>query len=445
MTHRIRILTLLGALLALLLTAGPSAAQGDPRSEILQRVNQLRLDSGLPAWRVNAQLAAAAQEQANWMAATNLYLHSHGGSTPYTRAVSAGYRGYVSEIIVGGYELTPAGGVTWWLNSAVHYGIMVSGRYVEAGSGYAVAGNQAYYVIVVGTPDANVNERQARAETVPEPIRVVPIVLAAPRADGSVVHVVQEGQTPWAIAARYEVDLAELLWMNGLADDDFVRVGDEIMVRPPEGWVPPPTPTPPTTHIVKKGQTLWTIAALYRLRLDDLLWLNGLSADALIRPGDELTVRFAPGQVRPPTPSPTPVLKHTVRSGQTLWTVAALHGLSLEQLLAYNGLTGNPIIRPGDELWVVPPVTPTPVPTAVPVSAAAVVSDSAESTPTPTPIVVALALPSPTAPPTPAVTAAAAEAPPAHARAAAPDGQGWLLLALSALFLTGAGVLLLRR
>ncbi|MCA9932768.1 MAG: LysM peptidoglycan-binding domain-containing protein [Ardenticatenaceae bacterium] len=338
----------------------PSVSAQDPASQVLQLVNQVRANYGLSGFTYNARLAAAAQEQANWMAVNTQYVHNHGGSTPQTRAESAGYVGYVSENIVGGTNLTPQQGVVWWQNSPVHFNTMISTRYVEAGVGVAYGPDQNFYVLVVGKPsDSPPVQQVAQPETAPA--YVAPIILAQPGEDGSIVHKVLTGQTLWAIAARYEVPLQTLLLYNNLAEDAFLQPGDELLIQLAEGQSPPPTPTPPATHVVREGETAWTIAARYRLSLDEILWLNGLSEDSILRPGDEVVIRLLPGQSPPPTP--TPQLTHIVHSGDTLWGVALAYGLSLDQLLAWNGLDQNALIVEGQALYIRATETPVPTPT----------------------------------------------------------------------------------
>ncbi|MFP4037711.1 MAG: LysM peptidoglycan-binding domain-containing protein [Desulfobacteraceae bacterium] len=45
------------------------------------------------------------------------------------------------------------------------------------------------------------------------------------------------------------------------------------------------------THVVKSGETLFSIARRYEMSLDELCRLNGIKRDAVIRPGQELTIR----------------------------------------------------------------------------------------------------------------------------------------------------------
>jgi LysM repeat protein len=362
-------LLLVGVLLAVRPTE--TAVAQNSQNQILALVNQVRASYGQHPFEYNAALAAAAQNHANWMASTATYSHTGaGGSTPQSRATAAGYQGYATENIVGGTDLTPRQGVIWWQNSAVHLNSMTSGRYIHVGIGFAQGHGQNFYVMVMGTPsDAPPPPTSSQGQQ-SQPLIVTPIQISEPGPDGSLIHMVQPGQTAWAIAARYEIELVDLLRLNGLNETAVLQPGDEIIIHLPEGV---PTPAPPTTHTVRRGQTAWEIAALYTIPLADLYWLNGLTEESILQPGQELKVRLEPGEAPPPTP--TPRLSYKVRSGDTLWSVALQHRLSLEDLLAFNNLSAEAVLSIGQELLIVAPtplptatVPPTETPTAVPSS-----------------------------------------------------------------------------
>ncbi len=65
-------------------------------------------------------------------------------------------------------------------------------------------------------------------------------------------------------------------------------------------------------------------------------------APAVLLPADSLVA----GQSPPPR-------FHTVRRGESAWTIAKRHGLTLEQLLSRNRLTGSSTLQPGMELRLV--------------------------------------------------------------------------------------------
>lgn len=342
-------------------------AQSGPGAEILRLVNQVRAEHGLPPYAYNGTLSAAAQNHATWMATNVIYSHTGaGGSRPQDRASAAGYNGAVAENIVGGSNMTPNQGVIWWRNSALHYSMMVSSRYSEAGVGFATNGSQNMYVLVMGRPAGSGPQPAAPAEEPQaEPLIITPIELAQPREDGAIVHVVQEGQALWQIAAHYETTVDELLYINSRREDDILQPGDEVFVRLPDGAPPPPTPTPPLTHIVREGENAWMIAARYDVPLDTFFYLNNLTEDSMLHPGNEVKIRLAEGE--PPPPTPTPIINAVVESGDSLWAIAAEHGVTLEQLTAWNNLSQDAILTVGQELLVVEPTSPpTATPTVVP-------------------------------------------------------------------------------
>lgn len=391
----------------------------------------------MPPFQYNGTLGAAAQAHANWMASTSIISHTgSGGSSPQTRSSAAGYTGYVVENIVGGTKMSPRQGLIWWQNSPIHYNTLVTGRYPQAGVGFASNGSSNMYVLVVGRPPgpSESGPQVFRPDTSAAPLIITPIELAKPREDGSIVHVIRQGQAMWTIAAYYDVDLAYLYLINGLSEDDILHPGYEVTVQLAEGQVPPPTPTPPLTYVIQEGDSAWSIALRNGIEIDFLYLLNNMTEDSILHPGNEVVVRLAEGQAPPPTP--TPKLTHTIKTGQSLWLIATLYDLTLEQLMELNDLTTDSIIRPGEELLIRFP-TPTPPPTATPRPAPSA---------TPTTVLAAQSSPSP---PTVSQRLTPVSTPNSEALARQNDGSAGTTTAIAALvglgILTGAAVVIVRR
>ena len=68
------------------------------------------------------------------------------------------------------------------------------------------------------------------------------------------------------------------------------------------------------------------------------------------------------------TPQADGSIAHTVHSGETLWTIAAAYGISLEQITTLNRINRDRFIYPGDELTIrqAQTATPTTRPTSTP-------------------------------------------------------------------------------
>lgn len=119
---------------------------------MLRRSNAIRRNVGLRPQRINPALTKAAQDHANYMAATGDFSHYTNGGYQY-RAVKYGFRGGVRENIAAGYGSVDATFNTWQASGG-HYASIVSNT-SEAGFGYAISRNGSpYWVGVYGSPSA---------------------------------------------------------------------------------------------------------------------------------------------------------------------------------------------------------------------------------------------------------------------------------------------------
>lgn len=118
-----------------------------------------------------------------------------------------------------------------------------------------------------------------------------------------------------------------------------------------------------SSYKVESGDTLWSISQEQNVSVDQLKGWNGLSTD-IIYPSQELEVAGKEKQEQATEKS-----SYIVQDGDTLFKIAQAHGISLEALMSWNGITGH-WIYPGDKL-VVKGGTPISVPTPVESSAPA--------------------------------------------------------------------------
>ncbi len=120
---------------------------------MLQRSNGIRGRVGLRGHRLNPALCQAAQNHAEYMAATGSF--SHDTNLGYVgRARRFGFRGNVRENIGWNYA-TIDSAFAGWQGSGGHYAAIVSPETTEAGFGYAKSRNgQTYWVSVYGSATA---------------------------------------------------------------------------------------------------------------------------------------------------------------------------------------------------------------------------------------------------------------------------------------------------
>lgn len=100
-----------------------------------------------------------------------------------------------------------------------------------------------------------------------------------------------------------------------------------------------------TTHVVKRGESLGVIARRYHTSVKSIMRLNHLRK-SIIYPGQVLAVR---GSSRSRTASSGNV--HIVRSGESLWSIARKYDTTVKELKRLNGL-GSDNLRAGQKLVV---------------------------------------------------------------------------------------------
>ncbi len=110
-----------------------------------------------------------------------------------------------------------------------------------------------------------------------------------------------------------------------------------------------------TTHTVQSGEYLLGIASQYGISLDQLMSANGLSSDWLM-PGTVLTIPSgsSEGESQSGTASGSGI--YTVQPGDTLIGIANAYGISVAQLMSWNGLSSSWIYA-GTQLSVSGPVS----------------------------------------------------------------------------------------
>ncbi|MFC3276283.1 LysM peptidoglycan-binding domain-containing protein [Agromyces mediolanus] len=112
-------------------------------------------------------------------------------------------------------------------------------------------------------------------------------------------HTVAAGDTMGGIADRYGIDLDQLLSANGLGRESLIFPGQQV-VLPIAGAVPAAAPAAspaapaegaaPEQVTVAEGDTAWDLAERLDVDLEQLLAANQLGPDAVLQPGQVLTV-----------------------------------------------------------------------------------------------------------------------------------------------------------
>ena len=136
------------------------------------------------------------------------------------------------------------------------------------------------------TPEAAAVIPASTPTVVPTPLRAFPKLLYR-------IRVVQPGDTIEGLAQRYAVPLQDLMDLNNLRGESRLYAG-EIFVLPLETGLSGGSrdlPTDAQSHVVRRGETLASIANLYGRDMWDIAAANGLLNPNLIYVGQVLIIQ----------------------------------------------------------------------------------------------------------------------------------------------------------
>jgi membrane-bound lytic murein transglycosylase D len=107
------------------------------------------------------------------------------------------------------------------------------------------------------------------------------------------VHTVRRGETLSHISQRYGVSARLIQQANGVSNPRRIQVGQKLRI-PEGGTVAVAAPAAATswrTHTVRRGESLWTIARRHNVTVKQLQSWNNLGSRTAIRAGQRLQVR----------------------------------------------------------------------------------------------------------------------------------------------------------
>ncbi len=139
-------------------------------------------------------------------------------------------------------------------------------------------------------------------------------------------YVIMEGDSLYSIANKYNISVSDLIDFNGLPTT-ILTVGETIRI--PKGAVNGKE----NVYVVKPGDTLYRIANLYNVSVNDLINANNLSSN-ILSIGQELII-----PIKPVTEEDYVV--YEVMPNDTLYSIARRYDTKVETIKALNNLTSN--------------------------------------------------------------------------------------------------------
>ena len=146
-------------------------------------------------------------------------------------------------------------------------------------------------------------------------------------------YTVQFGDTLYTIANDNNISVDELIRLNNLTDYELyvgqilklpTLAGEEEIIGENE-------------YVVKKGDSLYSIARTYGITVDELKRLNKLTSNAL----DVGQVLIISTSTNTPSIEDTSSNTYTVKRGDSLYSIARTYGTTVDDLKKVNNLTSN--------------------------------------------------------------------------------------------------------
>ncbi len=176
-----------------------------------------------------------------------------------------------------------------------------------------------------------------------------------------VYHRVRSGDTLGEIAHKYGVSVAALKASNKLHGTTIHPGQDLLITAAPRGmdtrvaFNDDPAPSARRSksgkHVVRRGDTLWSIARANSITMDSLASTNGLRRDSTLAVGQVLAI---PGTARLASTDAGAIASdkttYVVRHGDTLSRIASKFRINMADLLGWNSLNTSSIIKPGQRL-----------------------------------------------------------------------------------------------
>ncbi len=178
--------------------------------------------------------------------------------------------------------------------------------------------------------------------------------------------IVENGDTLSGLAARHHVPVSVLRSSNNL-NSDLIRVGQKLRLPRDEQLLVDPLyaaaaselqqlqsgliASERVTHKVRSGESLSVIARRYKVTVRDLQNWNGISDPRKLRAGTTLTVFHSPAPSAARAGGGT--IRHTVRRGDSLWSISRRYKVKINDLMRWNDLGRNDIIRPGQSIKII--------------------------------------------------------------------------------------------
>lgn len=145
-------------------------------------------------------------------------------------------------------------------------------------------------------------------------------------------YIVKKGDSLYSIANKFNISVEALKSANGLSGN-LINVG-QVLTIPTDNTV---TPGDYLVYNVKRGDSLWNIANNYGVSVNDIVEFNNLGTTVL-QIGQQLLI---PTSNNENNENSNQEITYVVKPGDSLWSIAKKYNITVDNLKSYNNLNNN--------------------------------------------------------------------------------------------------------
>ena len=106
----------------------------------------------------------------------------------------------------------------------------------------------------------------------------------------TIIYTVESGDNLFAIAKKYSTTVNAIREMNEMGNSSNIKVGQKLKIPGSAAPAPSAPKVEEITHVVKKGEGLWDISRQYGVTIEDIVKWNGLK-DTKIKINEKLKIK----------------------------------------------------------------------------------------------------------------------------------------------------------
>ena len=152
-------------------------------------------------------------------------------------------------------------------------------------------------------------------------------------------HVVESGDSLWALASKYDTEVKIIKQINYL-NNDILSIGSTLLI--PLSKTKTNNFIPYEMHIVSEGDTLWDLARKYNLEVSDLAMMNSINENSFLQLGQQLTIGNK--NIHRNIESKKRTILYSIKQGDNLYKISELFDVTIKSIKEINNFEDDALM-----------------------------------------------------------------------------------------------------